>query len=359
MTSTSNLYAAEMLSRPRRNRKSPVIRASCSETWLAPCHFVLPLFVHEGESNVPIQSMPGCMRLSMDGLIVEVEGAIEDGIGMVEVFPAVPDKLKSKGCEEAYNENGLVQRAIRNLKAKWPNLIVITDVALDPYNSLGHDGLVDEESGVILNDATVSILCKQALSHAKAGADIIAPSDMMDGRVRAIRSALDNSGYDQISILSYTAKYASAFYGPFREALDSSPKEGGKDSKVPKHKRSYQMDPANRREALREATLDEEEGADIMMVKPALLYLDVISALRKNSTLPIAAYMVSGEYAMIKAASINGWLDEKSVILEALMGIRRAGADMIFTYFARSASRWLREEIDLKWKSGGQFFDKA
>lgn len=281
--------------------------------------------------------------------------AIADGIGMIEVFPAVPDEHKTVGCEEAFNDDGIVPRAIRLLKKKWPELVVVTDVALDPYNSLGHDGIVTP-AGVIDNDSTLGVLAKQAVCHAKAGADIIAPSDMMDGRVKVIRNALDTEGYSHVSILSYTAKYASGFYGPFREALDSAPKVS-EESKVPTHKKSYQMDPGNRREALREAALDEAEGADIMMVKPAGPYLDVIAALRGASTLPIAAYHVSGEYAMLKAACLNGWLEERKVVLETLIGIRRAGADIIFTYYARQAARWLAEDAT-KLVGGGQFVDK-
>jgi porphobilinogen synthase len=280
--------------------------------------------------------------------------AIEDGIGMIEVFPAVPDSDKTVECEEAFNDAGIVPRAIRLLKEKWPTLVIVTDVALDPYNSLGHDGIVTP-AGVIDNDSTLEVLAKQAVCHAQAGADIIAPSDMMDGRVRVIRTALDAAGFSHVSILSYTAKYASGFYGPFREALDSAPKVDAA-STVPTHKKSYQMDPGNKREALREAALDEAEGADIMMVKPAGPYLDVIAALRSASTLPIAAYHVSGEYAMLKAACLNGWLDERKVVLETLVGIRRAGADIIFTYYARQASRWLAEDAAAM-VGGRQFSD--
>ena len=294
---------SSMPSRPRRNRKSPVVRAAHSETWMGPCHFCLPLFIHAGDDDVPVASMPGCSRLSLTGLMAEVEGAIADGIGMVEVFPAVADDLKTADAAEAYNPAGLVPRAVQMLKERWPGLTVVTDVALDPYNSLGHDGLVRESDGVILNDESIEVLAKQALCHARAGADIIAPSDMMDGRVAAIRAALDADGFAHVSILSYTAKYASAFYGPFREALDSAPRADA-ESKVPSHKKTYQMDPANKREALRECALDEAEGADIMMVKPAVAYLDVIAALRAASTLPIAAYHVSGEYAMIKVGGV-------------------------------------------------------
>eukprot|EP00038_Savillea_parva_P005857 m.160340 g.160340 ORF g.160340 m.160340 type:complete len:370 (+) comp11932_c0_seq1:780-1889(+) len=333
-------------------RQSPVVRAAHSETWLAPQHFVLPLFIHDKDVDEPISSLPGCCRLSKAGLLKEVEGAIADGIGMVEVFPAVPDALKTEDCKEAFNADGIVPRTVRLLKETYPSLVVVTDVALDPYNSLGHDGIVAH--GAIDNDATLTVLQQQAVCHAKAGADIIAPSDMMDGRVHAIRTALDQAGYSNVSILSYTAKYASAFYGPFREALDSAPKVHA-DVDVPAHKKSYQMDPGNRREALREAALDEAEGADMMMVKPAGPYLDVIAALRAASTLPIAAYHVSGEYAMLKAACLNGWLDERKVVMETLTGIRRAGADIIFTYYARQASRWLVE--DRARMLGGHQFD--
>jgi porphobilinogen synthase len=242
------------------------------------------------------------------------------------LFPRIPDELKTRGAEACHDDDGLVPRAIRALKAAHPTLTVITDVALDPYNSDGHDGLVSDD-GRILNDETIEVLCRQALCHARAGADIVAPSDMMDGRVAALRAALDGAGHTGVSIMSYTAKYASAYYGPFRGALDSAPKAGDK--------KTYQMDPANAREALREAALDEAEGADILMVKPAGAYLDIIAKLRAASTLPIAAYQVSGEYLMIKAAAASGWLDEEKIMLESLLGIRRAGADMILTYFAR------------------------
>jgi porphobilinogen synthase len=260
---------------------------------------------------------------------------------MIEVFPAVADELKTADAAEAFNPDGLVPTAVRMIKERWPDLVVVTDIALDPYNLHGHDGLVRLSDGVILNDETVAVLCKQALCHAEAGADIVAPSDMMDGRVKALRSALDAAGHQDVSILSYTAKYASAFYGPFREALDSDPQAVGK---VPAHKKSYQMDTANTREALLEAQLDEEEGADIMMVKPAVAYVDIIAALHAQSKLPIAAYHVSGEYAMIKAACAQGWLEEERVVLETLLSIRRAGADFIFTYYARQAARWLSQK---------------
>ncbi|MDB4731049.1 porphobilinogen synthase, partial [Akkermansiaceae bacterium] len=281
-----------------------------------------------------IESMPGCTRWSLEGLVKEAGEALALGISSVVLFPAIEEGLKTKGAEECYNPGGLVPRAIKALKAAHPELIVMTDIALDPYNEDGHDGLV--ENGEILNDETIAVLCQQAVCHARAGADIVAPSDMMDGRVAALREALDDAGHEKISICSYTAKYASAFYGPFRGALGSAPKAGDK--------KTYQMDPANKREAVRELLLDEEEGADIVMVKPAGPYLDVISELREHTTLPVAAYQVSGEYLMIKSASADGWLNEEGVMMESLMGIKRAGADIILTYFAKDAARILRAE---------------
>ena len=279
--------------------------------------------------------MPGCKRWSLAGLVKEAGEAHALGVPAVVLFPAIADGLKTRTAEEAWNENGLVPQAIRALKAAHPSLLVITDVALDPYNTDGHDGLVSDD-GIILNDATVVALVKQALCHARAGADIVSPSDMMDGRVAALRAALDAEGFTDVSILSYTAKYASAFYGPFRGALDSAPRAGDK--------KTYQMDFANAREAEREALLDEAEGADMMMVKPAGAYLDVIYRLRQMTTLPIAAYQVSGEYLMIKAAAASGWLDEKRIVIETLTAIRRAGADMILTYFAKEVAKALQEE---------------
>ncbi len=319
--------------RPRRNRKSPVLRGFAQETFLTPQHLVLPLFIHPGTGNQPIASMPGCERLDLDGMLREVEGALSEGVRAFDLFPAIPEVQKTPGAEEAWNPEGLVPRAVRALKARFPEACAITDVALDPYNSDGHDGLVKD--GRILNDETVELLCKQALCHAEAGADIVSPSDMMDGRIGAIRGALDGRGYTEVSLLSYCVKYASAFYNPFRDALDSAPRFGDK--------KTYQMDPANVREALREVEQDELEGADILMVKPATFFLDVIRLVRESTALPVAAYHVSGEYAMLKAAAQNGWLDERRVVLEALTSIRRAGADLIFTYYARSAARWLRE----------------
>ena len=323
-----------LISRPRRNRKTPPIRAWHRETWLSADHFVYPLFIHAGPDDQPIGAMPGCFRHSPDGLLREVEAALADGVRSAVLFPAEPDEHKTPRGDHAWAKDGLVQRSLRAIKERFPEVVLVTDVALDPYSSDGHDGIVADD-GRILNDETVAVLCRQAVSQAQAGADVIAPSDMMDGRVGAIRQALDGAGFDEGSILSYTAKYASAFYGPFREALDSAPKFGDKAT--------YQMDPANSREALRELELDELEGADILMVKPALPYLDIIKLLRDNTALPIAAYQVSGEYSMIKAASANGWVTERKVALEALTSIRRAGADVIFTYYARQAARWLAE----------------
>jgi len=321
--------------RPRRNRKSAALRDAVRETTLGPEHFILPLFVHEGDVSIPIGSMPGCSRHSQQSLLAEVERAVAVGVRMVALFPAIDESRKDPTGTGSYDPDGLVPRTIAALKQRWPELVIVTDVALDPYSSDGHDGIVAPD-GRILNDETVEVLCKQALCQARAGADVIAPSDMMDGRVGAIRDALDDEGFTEISILAYTAKYASSFYGPFREALDSAPKSGDK--------KTYQMDPANVREAIREAALDEAEGADLVMVKPAGPYLDVIRTLRDHTTLPIAAYQVSGEYAMLKAAAERGWLDERKVVMESLTSIRRAGADVILTYYARQASAWLAGE---------------
>jgi porphobilinogen synthase len=332
MSKEADAMTLNLLQRPRRNRKSPAIRAFLRETSLGPEHLIYPLFVHAGADDVPIASMPGCARLGPRGLLAEVEAARAVGVNIIALFPAVAESLKTSDGREAWNPDGLVPRTLKALKDRWPDLVVVTDVALDPYNSDGHDGIVAPD-GRILNDETVEALCNQALCQARAGADIVAPSDMMDGRVQALREALDGEGFTDVSILAYTAKYASAFYGPFRDALDSAPKSGDK--------KTYQMDPANAREALREAELDEVEGADILMVKPAGPYLDILHALRRATSLPLAAYQVSGEYAMLKAAAERGWLDEKRVVLESLLGIRRAGADAILTYYARQAAEWL------------------
>uniref|UniRef100_A0A7N0UGB4 Delta-aminolevulinic acid dehydratase n=1 Tax=Kalanchoe fedtschenkoi TaxID=63787 RepID=A0A7N0UGB4_KALFE len=319
--------------RPRRNRRTGVLRSAFQETQISPSNFVYPLFIHEGEEDTPIGAMPGCYRLGWrHGLVEEVGKARDVGINSIILFPKVPDALKSPTGDESYNDDGLVPRSIRLLKDKYPDLIIYTDVALDPYSSDGHDGIVRED-GVIMNDETVHQLCKQAVSQARAGADVVAPSDMMDGRVGAIRSALDAEGFQHVSIMSYTAKYASAFYGPFREALDSNPRFGDK--------KTYQMNPANYREAMSELHADVSEGADILLVKPGLPYLDVVRLLRDNSSLPIAAYQVSGEYSMIKAGAVLGMIDEEKVMMESLMCLRRAGADIILTYFALQAARVL------------------
>ncbi len=325
-------HRLDLISRPRRNRKSAAIRNAVRETVVGPEHFVYPLFVHEGDDEIPIGSMPGCHRHSVSGLVAEVGRAYDVGVRMVALFPAIDESLKDPKGTESFNPNGLVPRVLKTLKDKYPDVMLVTDVALDPYNSDGHDGIVAPD-GRILNDETVEVLCKQALSQAAAGADIIAPSDMMDGRIGAIREALDREGYTDVSLLAYTAKYASAFYGPFREALDSAPKAGDK--------KTYQMDPANSREAEIEVELDEDEGADMIMVKPAGPYLDIIARVRAATPLPVAAYQVSGEYAMLKAASERGWLDERKCVMESLVAIRRAGADIILTYFARQVGQWL------------------
>lgn len=324
--------------RPRRNRKSPGIRALVSESDLSVSRLIYPMFVQEGNCDAPIDSLPGCSRWCLPGLIDEVRRLQDLGIPAIDLFAVVPDEKKNPMADEAWNPDGIVPRAVRAIKEAAPEMIVMTDVALDPYNSDGHDGLVEfypDGSYEILNDASIDVLCKQALCHAEAGADVISPSDMMDGRIAAMRGMLDAEGFDDVSLLAYTAKYASAFYGPFRGALESSPKAGDK--------KTYQMDPANRREALREAALDVDEGADMLMVKPATLYLDVVAAMRAATHLPIAAYHVSGEYLMLKAAARSGWLDEKEAMLETLLSIRRAGADMILTYAAPDVARWLNE----------------
>jgi porphobilinogen synthase len=273
--------------------------------------------------------MPGAFRFTLDLLLKEVKEAYELGIKAIALFPLTPEELKDKKGTECYNPQGLIQRSIRAIKKEIPDILIITDIALDPYNSDGHDGIVDE-NGVILNDETVEVLVKQALSQAEAGTDIVAPSDMMDGRIGAIRQGLDSAGYNHVGILAYSAKYASAYYGPFRDALDSAPKAGDK--------KTYQMDPANTREAIKEVELDIAEGADMVMVKPALAYLDIIHQVRQVTNLPVAAYNVSGEYAMIKAAAKLGWIDENKVMLETLTSIKRAGADLILTYFAKQAA---------------------
>ncbi|WP_416867977.1 MAG: porphobilinogen synthase [Imperialibacter sp.] len=316
-----------MLSRrPRRNRKSAVIREMVEETRLSTKDFIFPLFVIEGaRKRVEVKSMPGIFRFSLDVLLKEIEECLMLGIRTFAIFPAIDDSKKDKYATESVNGEGLYLRALSDIKKRFPEACLMTDVAMDPYSSDGHDGLVKD--GQIVNDETLEILGKMAVAQAGTGADIIGPSDMMDGRVGYIREMLDDAGHTNTSILAYTAKYASAFYGPFRDALDSAPKSGDK--------KTYQMDTANRNEALIEAELDYNEGADILMVKPALAYLDVIRLLKDNFPLPIAAYNVSGEYAMIKAAAQNGWLDGEKAMVESLLSIKRAGASIILSYFAR------------------------
>ncbi len=328
--------------RPRRLRRTEVIRRMVRETRLTPDRLVLPQFIIEGDNlSEPIDAMPGRMRLSIDRTIAECKEAEGLGVRAFALFTAVDASLKTNDGREALNPENLLCRAVRAMKDACPQTCLITDIALDPYSSMGHDGIVSEQ-GVILNDESVALLAKMAVLHAAAGADIVAPSDMMDGRVGAIRRALDEAGYTDTAILSYTAKYASSFYGPFREALDSAPVDA---PNVPHDKRTYQMDPANAREAIVEAMLDEAEGADMMMVKPALPYLDIITRLRDRTNLPIAAYHVSGEYAMIKAAARNGWLDERGCMTESLIAIARAGADVILSYAALDYARWWQDSL--------------
>lgn len=324
------------ISRPRRNRKNEAIRRLVRETQLTSHDLIAPLFVKEGNNlREPIASMPGVFRLSIDNLVTECKELYQLGIPCVSLFPAINDSLKDSKASEAYNPNGLYQNAIKAVKNAVPELLIMTDVALDPYSSDGHDGLVDPKTGEILNDETLEVLAKMAIVQVKSGSDILGPSDMMDGRVGYIRDALDDENHINAAIMSYAVKYASAFYGPFRDALNSAPKKGDK--------KTYQMDYANVREALREAYLDESEGADILMVKPGLPYLDVIKSLRENTTLPIAAYNVSGEYAMVKAAAEKGWIDGDKVMIEMLWSFKRAGSDMILTYFAKEAARILNQ----------------
>lgn len=312
--------------RPRRRRASAALRALAQETHLQVNQLVYPLFLLDGKNKVvEITSMPGISRFSIDKALIEIEQCIKLGINSFILFPAVDDKLKDKKATYSYNKNNFYLKAIKQIKTKFPECCVITDVAMDPYSSDGHDGYVENDE--IVNDKTLPILAKMAVAQAEAGADIIGPSDMMDGRVAYIREALDKAGFSNVAIMSYTAKYASSFYNPFRDALDSAPKKGDK--------KTYQMDFANVREALVEADLDYNEGADYMMVKPALAYLDVIKTLKDNFDIPIVAYNVSGEYSMIKAADKMGWLDSKKAMLETLFAIRRAGADIIITYFAK------------------------
>lgn len=312
--------------RPRRNRKSEAIRSMVEETQVKSSDLIFPLFLLDGKNKkVEVASMPGIFRLSGDLILKEVEECLSLGIKAFDIFPAVEDQHKDKTATKSYDENFFYLKVLKEVKQKFPEACIMTDVAMDPYSSDGHDGLVKD--GKILNDETLEILGRMALAQAATGIDILGPSDMMDGRVGYIRNMLDQNGFTEVSIMSYTAKYASGFYNPFRDALDSAPKFGDK--------KTYQMNPANKREALIEAELDAQEGADFLMVKPALAYLDIIHLLKSNSNLPIAAYNVSGEYSMIKAAAQKGWLDGDRVMKETLLGIKRAGADVILTYFAK------------------------
>ena len=316
--------------RPRRLRKNEKLRQLIRETTLTPGNLIYPLFVGPGTNVVrPVSSMPGIAQLSVDRAVVECGEAAELGIPAVILF-GIPETKDARGSE-ACMSNGVVQQAVRAVKDKVPDLLVVTDVCLCEYTDHGHCGLI--KNGTVENDSTLELLAQEALSHAQAGADVVAPSDMMDGRVGAIRELLDSKGFDQVAIMAYAAKYASGFYGPFREAAESTPQFGDR--------RSYQMDPANSDEALREVELDIQEGADIVMVKPALAYLDVIYRVKQQFGYPVAAYNVSGEYSMIKAAGINGWIDEERIMFEVLLSIRRAGADMILTYFAKQLARAL------------------
>ena len=316
--------------RPRRLREKRLLREMVQETKLSVMDLIYPLFVRPGKGvRNPIASMPGCYQLSVDELVKEAKEVQALGIPAVILF-GIPERKDERGSE-AYSDEGIVQRAVRALKDSVPGLVVITDVCLCEYTSHGHCGLVEGER--ILNDPTLELLAKQALSHVRAGADMVAPSDMMDGRVKAIREALEGEGYHHVPIMAYSAKYASGFYGPFREAAESPPQFGDRST--------YQMDPANSDEALREVALDLEEGADIVMVKPALAYLDILRRVKETFKVPVAAYNVSGEYAMIKAAGRLGWLDEERVMMEVLLAIKRAGADLILTYFAKEAARLL------------------
>lgn len=315
-----------ILRRPRRNRKSEAIRAMVEETQVTTQNLIFPLFLIEGKNRKSeISSMPGIFRLSADLMLKEIEECLKLELGAFDIFPAVEDKWKDRTATRSYDPDFFYLKALKEIKKQFPEACIMTDVAMDPYSSDGHDGLVKD--GKILNDETLEILGKMALAQADTGIDILGPSDMMDGRVGYIRKVLDENGFSEVSIMSYTAKYASGFYNPFRDALDSAPKFGDK--------KTYQMNPANRREALIEASLDTAEGADFLMVKPALAYLDIIRLLRDNTALPIAAYNVSGEYSMIKAAAQNGWLDGERVMKETLLSIKRAGADVILTYFAK------------------------
>ena len=333
MSSEKPTSNSSLIQRPRRLRLTPGLRSMVRENQLTVDDLIYPMFVMEGENQkVEISSMPGCYRYTLDLLLEEIKQVSQLGINAIALFPLIPETKKDDTGTESYNSDGLVQRTVKAIKQAVPQIVVITDVALDPFSIHGHDGIVDD-NGVILNDPTVEVLVKMAVSQAEAGTDIVAPSDMMDGRIGAIRQALDAAGYFHVAILAYSAKYASSYYGPFRDALDSAPKFGDK--------KTYQMDAANAREALKEVALDIAEGADIVMVKPALAYMDIIYQVKLATNLPVAAYNVSGEYAMIKAAAQQGWIDEKKVILETLTSMKRAGADLILTYFAKEVALML------------------
>ncbi|MFD0863039.1 porphobilinogen synthase [Sungkyunkwania multivorans] len=325
------------LRRNRRLRANEAIRSLVRESIITPNDFLVPLFIMEGKGiKEEIASMPNYFRYSMDLLEVEIKQLWAMGLKSVLLFVKVPDNLKDNKGAEAYNPDGLMQRAIKTVKNVCPDMLVMTDVALDPYSIYGHDGII--ENGRILNDETASVLAEMSISHAQAGADLVAPSDMMDGRVLAIREGLDEEGFINTGIMSYSAKYASAFYGPFRDALDSAPVD---QQDIPKDKKTYQMDPANRIEAIRETQMDIDEGADIVMVKPGLCYLDIVRDLKNEIAVPIAVYQVSGEYAMLKAAAEKGWLDHDAVMMEQVTAIKRAGADIIASYFAKDVVKLL------------------
>ena len=323
--------------RPRRLRKHSTIRSLVRETSFTVEDLIYPLFIIEGERRrEEVKSMPGIERLSIDQLMLEAKEIVDLKIPAIALFPVISTDKKSEEAQESYNSDGLIQRAIRELKRSFPNLLVITDVALDPFTSHGQDGLIDKD-GYVVNDETVEVLVKQAISHAIAGADIVAPSDMMDGRIGAIRQALEENGYIHTNILAYSAKYASSFYGPFRDAVGSSSSLGKSD------KKTYQMDPANSNEALHEVEMDIAEGADMVMIKPGLPYLDIVSTVKQTFAVPTFAYHVSGEYAMLKAASANGWIEEKPVVLETLSCFKRAGADAVLTYYAKEVAQWISD----------------
>lgn len=334
------------LHRGRRLRTNESIRSLVRETSLSPADFMFPMFIAEGEnSQVEIPSMPGIYRRSIDLTVQEVKELFALGIRAVNIYVKVSDDLKDNTGKEAWNPEGLMQRAIRAIKAACPEMIVMPDVALDPYSIYGHDGII--EQGDVANDATNDALVKMAVSHAQAGADFVAPSDMMDGRVLRLRQGLDAAGFHNVGIMSYSAKYASAFYGPFRDALDSAPKESDVDAElveVPKDKKTYQMDYANRIEAVKEALWDVEEGADMVMVKPGIAYLDIVREVKNAVDVPVTVFHVSGEYAMIKAAAEKGWLDHDKIMMEQLMCIKRAGASLISTYFAKEAAILLNKK---------------